>query len=132
MKIVNHKYITNIFISNIKKIDNNINKFNKDLPLNTINKNKNNILSDYLLYKRIIGLNLKFTGQYLTKKKKSKVKAYSMSKGPLYNSMCSYNNNYNSIIFNKYPGYINIYSKSTTYNNTILGKVGLNTKISLV
>lgn len=132
MKVVNHKNISNIAISNLKRIDRNINKFNKDLPLNTINKNRNSILSDYLLYKRIVGFSINFSGQYLTKIKKRKVKDYSMSKGPLYNSMSIYNNNYNNITFNKYPGYINVYSKSTTYNNTITGKIGLNTKITLV
>lgn len=132
MKVVNHKNISNIAISNLKRIDNKINKINNDLPLNTINKNRNNILSDYLLYKRIVGFSINFSGQYLTKKKKRKVKDYSMSKGPLYNSMSIYNNKYNNITFNKYPGYINVYSKSTTYNNTVAGKIGLNTKITLV
>ncbi|KAG5354265.1 hypothetical protein CJU89_7029 (mitochondrion) [Yarrowia sp. B02] len=132
MKVINHKTITNITISNLKRIDSNINKTNNDLPLNTINKNKNSILSDYLLYKRIVGFSLNFSGQYVTKQKKRKVTPYSMSKGPLYNTLSSYNNNYNNITFNKYPGYISVYSKSTTYNKTLLGKIGLNTKITLV
>nr|YP_004927895.1 VAR1 protein [Yarrowia phangngaensis]CCC29010.1 VAR1 protein [Yarrowia phangngaensis] len=129
MKVVNHKNMAHQAMSNLKLMDKNLN--NNDLPFLGINKS-NKMLSDYILYKRMVGFSLNFSGQYLTKKKKRKVRPYSMSKGPLYNSMSGYNNKYNNITFNKYPGYINVYSKSTTYNNTILGKMGLNTKMTTV
>nr|YP_004927798.1 mitochondrial ribosomal protein VAR1/RPS3 [Yarrowia alimentaria]CCC29079.1 mitochondrial ribosomal protein VAR1/RPS3 [Yarrowia alimentaria] len=135
MKVMNHKDVTKEAMSNMKRMDKNIcNSSNniQNLPLNSMNLNRKSLLSDYLLYKRMVGFSLNFSGQYLTKKKKRKVTPYAMSKGPLYNTMSEYNNKYNSLTFNKYPGYMNVYSKSTMYNNTILGKIGLNTKMTLV
>lgn len=132
MKVNLHTHFSNQAKDSYKLINHNINKSNKNLPLKSINSNRNNILNNYVLYKRIVGFSLNFTGQYLTKKKKRKVVPYAMSKGPLYNTVCTDIKTYNNITYNKYPGYINEYSKSTTYNNTLVGKIGLNTKITVV
>lgn len=134
MRVANTNTTTKAVVSNISQINNNINRDNtdKNQALNTINKNRVNILSNYILYKRIVGYSLNFSGQYLTKKKKRKVKPYSMSKGPLYNNISLFFNKYNNLSYNKYPGYISIYSKPSTYNKTIIGKIGLNTKITLI